>query len=86
MLEANVAASAPREGSLAVNEALAKFAHCRSGQGRPGQNALLCRPDTPRDGRSTEISLATAERYWAYARRWLFAELERPETSPRENL
>ncbi|HVC98939.1 MAG TPA: ECF-type sigma factor [Pirellulales bacterium] len=28
------------------------------------------------------VSVATAERYWTYARVWLYAELEEPETVP----
>ena len=87
VLEANVAGQTPREDLLALDEALAKFTVREPVKARLVQLHFFAGLTLRETAEALSISLATAERYWAYARTWLFAELEESEKgSPPENL
>jgi RNA polymerase sigma factor (TIGR02999 family) len=86
-LDANVAGQTPREDLLALDEALAKFAVREPLKAQLVKIHFFAGLTLPQTAESLRISLATAERYWAYARTWLFTEIEDAEkASPHENL
>jgi RNA polymerase sigma factor (TIGR02999 family) len=86
-LDANVAGRTPREDLLALDEALDKFAVREQVKAQLVKMHFFAGLTLPETAEALGISLATAERYWAYARTWLFAEIEDAEkASPRENL
>jgi RNA polymerase sigma factor (TIGR02999 family) len=86
-LGANVAGETPREDLLALDEALAKFAIQEPVKAQLVKIHFFAGLTLPQTAEALGISRATAERHWAYARTWLFAELEGAEkASPRENL
>ena len=87
-LEASVAGDAgrPREDLLALDEALAKFAAAEPIKAQFVKIHFFAGLTLRETAEALGISLATAERYWAYARTWLFAELDEAEKdSAREN-
>jgi RNA polymerase sigma factor (TIGR02999 family) len=86
-LEANLAGKTPREDLLALDEALAKFAAGEPLKAQLVKIHFFTGLTLPQSAEALGISLATAERYWAYARTWLFAELNDTEkNSDSENL
>jgi RNA polymerase sigma factor (TIGR02999 family) len=85
-LDANAAGQTPCEDLVALDEALSKFAAREPMKAQLVNLHFFAGLTLRETAEALSISLATAERYWAYARTWLFAELEEAEkTSAREN-
>jgi RNA polymerase sigma factor (TIGR02999 family) len=86
-LDANVAGGTAREDLLALDGALDKFAVREPLKAQLVKMHFFAGLTLAETAEALGISLATAERYWAYARTWLFAEVEDAENaSPREKL
>jgi RNA polymerase sigma factor (TIGR02999 family) len=60
---------------LELDEALSRFADEEPGKARLVQLRFFAGLSTPEAAAALGISVATAERWWAYARAWLFNEL-----------
>jgi RNA polymerase sigma factor (TIGR02999 family) len=81
------ACQAPRDDLLGLDAALAKFAAVEPVKAQVVKIHFFAGLTLPETAEVLGISLATAERYWAYARTWLFAELDdAKKESTRENL
>lgn len=74
-LDDALAAMAPREDLLAVDDALAKFEKLEPAKAQLVKLRYFAGFTLPEAAKSLGISLATAERHWTYARTWLYAEL-----------
>jgi RNA polymerase sigma factor (TIGR02999 family) len=64
---------------LAVDEALTRLAREAPVRAELVKLRFFAGMTMPDAARALGISLATAERYWTYARTWLYAELSDPE-------
>jgi RNA polymerase sigma factor (TIGR02999 family) len=71
----------PTEDILALNEALEKLEVESPAKAGLVKLRFFAGMSTPEAARALGISLATAERYWTYARCWLHAELTGIEKS-----
>jgi RNA polymerase sigma factor (sigma-70 family) len=60
---------------LALDEALTKLAEAEPVKAELVKLRFFAGLSTPEAAAALEISLATAERYWTFARSWLYAEL-----------
>jgi RNA polymerase sigma factor (TIGR02999 family) len=69
------------DGLLAFDEALTRFASEEPAKAELVKLRVFAGFSTPDAASALGISLATADRWWAYARTWLFSELQE-ETSP----
>jgi RNA polymerase sigma factor (TIGR02999 family) len=67
------------DGLLALDEALARFAAEEPAKAELVRLRFFAGLSTPRAADALGVSLATAERWWAFARTWLFSELRDPE-------
>jgi RNA polymerase sigma factor (TIGR02999 family) len=76
--EAHRVAESP-EGLLALDDALARFAARDPRKAELVKLRFFAGLTTPEAAAALDISVATAERWWAYARTWLFAELSDEE-------
>jgi RNA polymerase sigma factor (TIGR02999 family) len=83
------AAPPPDDDLLALDEALDRLAALDPKRAEVVKLRFFAGLTMPEAAGAMGISLATAERYWAFARTWLFAELRgpappnpRPEKSP----
>jgi RNA polymerase sigma factor (TIGR02999 family) len=74
-LDDALAASEQPEHLLAVDEALTKFAQREPIKAELVKLRFFAGLTIPEAARALNISVATAERYWTYARVWLYAEL-----------
>jgi RNA polymerase sigma factor (TIGR02999 family) len=72
--EAHRVAETP-DGLLAVNDALARFAALDPLKAELVKLRFFAGLTSPEAAAALGISIATAERWWAYARTWLYAEL-----------
>jgi RNA polymerase sigma factor (TIGR02999 family) len=73
---------APSEDLQALDEALTRLAAHDAIKAEVVKLRFFAGLTMPEVARSLDVSLATAERYWTYARLWLYAELtneSRPE-------
>jgi RNA polymerase sigma factor (TIGR02999 family) len=77
-----VAADAPAVDVLALDEALAKLAKESPARAELVKLRFFAGLTVSQAAEVLGISLATAERYWTYARTWLYAELSGAEDSP----
>jgi RNA polymerase sigma factor (TIGR02999 family) len=66
---------APSEDLVALDEALTRLAEHDSMKAEVVKLRFFAGLTMSEIARSLDISLATAERYWTYARLWLYAEL-----------
>ncbi len=64
---------------LAMDDALARFAAEEPAKAELVRLRFFAGLSTPEAARILGISVATAERWWAYARTWLFSELQNDE-------
>lgn len=64
---------------LAVNDALEKFAREEPEKARLVELRYFVGLNIPEAARALGISEATAKRHWAYARAWLYNELQPPD-------
>ena len=72
---------------LALDEALTKLAMRRTAKAELVKLRFFAGLTMPEAAAALGISLATAERYWTFARSWLYAELnDDTRPPPRENL
>jgi RNA polymerase sigma factor (TIGR02999 family) len=69
--------AAPIDELLALDEALAKFAVQEPAKAELVKLRFFAGLTIPRAAEVLGISEATAERYWTFARAWLYCELER---------
>jgi len=67
------------DGLLALDEALARFAAEEPAKAELVRLRFFAGLSTPAAADALGVSLATAERWWAFARTWLFSELRDPE-------
>ena len=67
------------DGLLALDEALARFAAEEPAKAELVRLRFFAGLSTPQAADALGVSLATAERWWAFARTWLFSELRDPE-------
>jgi RNA polymerase sigma factor (TIGR02999 family) len=63
------------DGLLALDEALTRFAAEEPAKAELVKLRFFAGLSTPEAAAALGVSVATAERWWAYARTWLFAEL-----------
>jgi RNA polymerase sigma factor (TIGR02999 family) len=63
------------DGLLALDDALTRFASEEPAKAELVKLRFFAGLSTPEAASALGISLATAERWWAYARTWLFSEL-----------
>ena len=61
---------------LALDEALTRFAAEEPAKAELVQLRFFAGMTTAEAAAALDISVATAERWWAYARTWLFSELQ----------
>jgi len=73
-------AEAPSLDILALDEALTRLASQQPEKAEVVKLRFFAGLSTAETARAMDISLATAERYWAFARGWLYAELA--DTAP----
>ena len=78
-LDEALAISEPPEDLLALDQALAKLARQEPRKAELVKLRFFAGLTIPEAARMLGISTATAERYWHYARVWLYAELHEPE-------
>ena len=78
-LDAAVAIAHPPEDMLALDEALTKLAGQEPRKAELVKLRFFAGLTIPEAAKMLGISTATAERYWSYARVWLYAELHEPE-------
>jgi RNA polymerase sigma factor (TIGR02999 family) len=67
---------------VAIHEALARFEELDKLKADLVKLRYFAGLTIPQAAEALGISCATADRYWAYARAWLHAELKRPERDP----
>ncbi len=67
------------DGLLAPDEALARFTAEEPAKAALVRLRFFAGLSTPEAADALGVSLATAERWWAFARTWLFSELRDPE-------
>ncbi len=77
-----VAAQAPEGDLLALDEALTRLARESPARAELVKLRFFAGLTVSEAAEVLGISLATAERYWTYARTWLYAELSGAEDSP----
>jgi RNA polymerase sigma factor (TIGR02999 family) len=81
--EGCIVTSAPDDDVLAVDEALERLAALDPTRAELVKLRFFAGLTMPEAALALGISLATAERYWAFARTWLYAELsDDPPPSP----
>jgi RNA polymerase sigma factor (TIGR02999 family) len=81
--EQNLAAESPGDDLLAIDEALTRLAELDPRRAELVKLRFFAGLTMPEAAVALGISLATAERQWAFARTWLYAELsdsQPPET------
>jgi RNA polymerase sigma factor (TIGR02999 family) len=76
--------SASPDELLALDDALTRFAAQEPGKAELVKLRFFTRMSNPEAAAALGISVATAERWWAFARTWLYADLAdaAPEKSP----
>src|SRR5262245_30570676 len=74
----------PSEDLVALDEALGKLAAEDPAKAELVKLRFFAGLTMPEIARVMSISLATAERYWTYARTWLYAEMHDEDQSPRD--
>jgi RNA polymerase sigma factor (TIGR02999 family) len=72
---ATLADSPPSLDLLALDEALSRLAAIEPAKAELVKLRFFCGLSMPEAAAALNVSLATAERYWTFARSWLYAEL-----------
>jgi RNA polymerase sigma factor (TIGR02999 family) len=72
----------PRPDLLALDEALARLAEKQPLKAELVKLRFFAGLTMPEAAQALGVSLATAERYWTFARCWLYAELADPDHNP----
>jgi len=78
----DLAAAAPPEELLALDDALDRLAARDPSKAEVVKLRYFAGLTVPQVAAALGISVASAERRWAFARTWLFAELNNPEENP----
>src|SRR5262245_40431195 len=78
-LDEALAMAAPPEDLLALDQALAKLAREEPRKAELVKLRFFAGLTIPEAAKMLGISIASADRYWNYARVWLYAELHEPE-------
>src|SRR5262245_11737150 len=73
--QGGLAAESPGDDLLAIDEALTRLAELDPGRAELVKLRFFAGLTMPEAAAALGISLATAERHWAFARTWLYAEL-----------
>jgi RNA polymerase sigma factor (TIGR02999 family) len=73
--DVSAATGLPAEDLLAIDEALAKLARINPSKADLVRLRFYAGMTVPEAAAALGISVATAERYWTYARSWLYCEL-----------
>ena len=81
----DIPAAAPSEDLLALDEALNRLADRDAVKAELVKLRFFGGLSMPEAAATLGISLTAAERHWAFARTWLFAELKEPEEKPAES-
>jgi RNA polymerase sigma factor (TIGR02999 family) len=76
---AEIVAPEPSDSTMALHEALARFEKIHKLKADLVKLRYFAGLTIPQAAEALGISSATADRYWAYARAWLHAELKRSE-------
>jgi RNA polymerase sigma factor (TIGR02999 family) len=74
----------PAHDLLALDEALTRLAASDPARAEVVKLRFFAGLSMPEVAQALGISLATAERYWTFARTWLYAELTDGEDRPKE--
>lgn len=82
--ELEIASPAPDDQLLALNDALDRFAKLEPQQAELVKLRYFVGLKIPEAAEILGISEATAKRWWAYARAWLYEEIQPLERSARE--
>jgi RNA polymerase sigma factor (TIGR02999 family) len=77
-----VATAPPSLNLLAIDDALTKLAAIEPAKAELVKLRFFAGLTMPEAADALGISLATAERYWTFARSWLYAELADPSPPP----
>jgi RNA polymerase sigma factor (TIGR02999 family) len=72
----------PRQNLLALDDALERLAAKQPVKAELVKLRFFAGLTMPEAAQALDISLATAERYWTFARSWLYAELADPDGGP----
>jgi DNA-directed RNA polymerase specialized sigma24 family protein len=72
----------PRPDLLALDEALARLAEKQPLKAELVKLRFFAGLTMPEAARALGVPLTTAERYWTFARSWLYAELADPDQNP----
>jgi RNA polymerase sigma factor (TIGR02999 family) len=72
---ATLSESPPSLDVLAIDDALSKLAGSEPAKAELVKLRFFCGLTMPESAAALDISLATAERYWTFARSWFYAEL-----------
>jgi RNA polymerase sigma factor (TIGR02999 family) len=72
----------PRQDLLALDEALTRLAEKQPLKAELVKLRFFAGLTMPEAAQALGVSLATAERYWTFARSWLYAELADPDQNP----
>jgi RNA polymerase sigma factor (TIGR02999 family) len=80
--EACQLSEAPSDDLLALDEALTRLAALEPVRAELIKLRFFAGLSMPEAARVLGISLATAERYWTFARAWLYSELTDPDVPP----
>jgi RNA polymerase sigma factor (TIGR02999 family) len=67
---------------LALNEALERFEALDASRAEIVKLRFFAGLTTPQAAKAMGISVSTAERYWSFARTWLFAEISGTPAPP----
>jgi len=78
-LDSGLAGEVPDQDLVALDEALARFAEIDPVKAELVKLRFFAGLTVPQAAETLGVSVATAERYWTYARVWLYAELEEGE-------
>jgi RNA polymerase sigma factor (TIGR02999 family) len=70
------------EGLLALDEVLTRFAAAEPAKAELVKLRFFAGLSIPEAASALHVSVATAERWWAYARLWLYSELEDEDEKP----
>ena len=70
------AAPRPSDDVLALDEALTRLAQSEPAKAELVKLRFFAGLTMPEAASALDISLATAERYWTFAKSWLYAEME----------
>ena len=75
--EADIATPEPADDVLAVNEVLERFEQVDPLKAKLVKLRYVAGLSIPQVAEALDVSTSTADRYWAYARAWLHAELKK---------